>query len=72
MTKPRPAVAARQTGPAPRLSRPGGGRGHAHHWRCEPPNGPTVPAICTICGASRAFRPIEESGKWRRWKELAQ
>jgi len=27
-----------------------------HWWLCEPPNGPTIPAVCKKCGATRAFK----------------
>lgn len=30
---------------------------HAHHWRCDEPDGlPTVAAMCKTCGAERTFR----------------
>ncbi len=28
---------------------------HVHHWRLEPPNGPTAMGRCA-CGAARSFR----------------
>ena len=28
---------------------------HAHRWRCEPPSGPLIPAVCRDCGEGRTF-----------------
>jgi hypothetical protein len=29
-----------------------------HHWRIEPPEGPTSPGRCTLCGEEREFQNV--------------
>ena len=44
---------------------------HVHHWRLEPPNGPTSVGHCA-CGESRVFANTEGDGKVSRrdWNSI--
>ncbi|MBI4200560.1 MAG: hypothetical protein HY535_08840 [Chloroflexi bacterium] len=35
-----------------------------HHWLIEPPQGPTSPGVCLLCGARREFKNYLENVGW--------
>jgi hypothetical protein len=43
---------------------------HAHHWRIDPPAGPTSTGRCRTCGAERAFSNVHLEDAAYDWRSL--
>ena len=47
-----------------------------HHWVIDPPNGPTSPGSCKLCGLKRRFPNSSEDSIWdgaegrSRWNDM--
>ena len=47
-----------------------------HHWIIEPPNGPSSPGSCKLCGLKRRFPNSSEDSIWdgaegrSRWNDM--
>jgi len=43
-----------------------------HHFLIEPPNGPSSPGVCRLCGEQREFRNVLAYSLWEGYDDVAE